>query len=373
LELSNLPQITFAEKSAQEIESNIITTYEAIAGKTLFPGDPVRLFLQSIAALIIQQRVLIDYSAKQNLLAYAEGDVLPHIGVLVGTDKLEAAPAITTLRFALSAVQSNPVSIPTGTRVTPGKNIMFATTEDITVLAGQLTVDIPAECTEAGIIGNDFTPGQINKLVDPFQWFGSVTNITTSAGGADIESDDAYRERIHQAPEQFSTAGPSGAYEYWAKTASQLIIDVSVYSPSPGVIEIRPLLSGGEIPGDEIIDAVLNICSDTKIRPLTDNVLVLAPEQISYDLNLSYWIGQKNAALALSIQQAVTMAINEYIIWQKSKLGRDLNPSELTARIMAAGAKRVNIVSPIYTDVSQSQVAIADQVTITYGGLEDGN
>ena len=79
-----LPEISFVETDTGNIESAIITNYEALAGRTLAQGDPIRLFLLSVAAIIVQQRVLIDYSAKMNLLAYAEGDYLDHIGNLVG-------------------------------------------------------------------------------------------------------------------------------------------------------------------------------------------------------------------------------------------------------------------------------------------------
>ena len=94
--IMTLPEISFVETDTGNIESAIITTYEALAGRTLAQGDPIRLFLLSVAAIIVQQRVLIDYSAKMNLLAYAEGDYLDHIGNLVGVTRLPSAAAITT-------------------------------------------------------------------------------------------------------------------------------------------------------------------------------------------------------------------------------------------------------------------------------------
>ena len=75
-----LADILFADKAADQIESEIITLYEHLADRTLARGDPIRLFLETITLIIIQQRSLIDYAAKQNLLAYAEGDYLDHLG-----------------------------------------------------------------------------------------------------------------------------------------------------------------------------------------------------------------------------------------------------------------------------------------------------
>ena len=54
--INNLPQISFTELATSDIESSVITAYEAIAGRKLYPGDPVRLFLEAIALLIVQQR-----------------------------------------------------------------------------------------------------------------------------------------------------------------------------------------------------------------------------------------------------------------------------------------------------------------------------
>ena len=75
-----LEDIVFADKSADETEREIITFYETFTGRSLAKGDPVRLFLEALILIVIHQRSLIDYAAKQNLLAYAEGDYLDGTG-----------------------------------------------------------------------------------------------------------------------------------------------------------------------------------------------------------------------------------------------------------------------------------------------------
>ena len=196
------------------------------------------------------------------------------------------------------------------------------------------------------------------------------TNTTTSDGGADEEDDDAYRERIHESPERFSTAGPTGAYEYWAKSANSSIIDVTVYSPSAGVVEIRPLLTGGTIPEQELLDAVASILNQEKVRPLTDQVQVKAPEAVSYDITLTYYIDQGTSES--TVQEAVSAAIDSYKLWQSKKIGRDINPSRLIADVMAvAGVKRVVVTSPTFTELTNVQVAQAGTVTASLGGSED--
>lgn len=370
--LSALPQINFAEKSSQDIESAVITTYEALSNRTLAPGDPVRLFLEAVAAIIIQQRVLIDFGAKQNLLAYSSGNYLDHIGALLQTVRLEATRALTTVRYTLSAVQPSAVTIPLGNRTTPGGNVLFGTLEALTIPAGDLYGDVRAQCLSYGVIGNGYQPGQVNKLVDQVQYVKSVSNTTVSSGATDRETDEAYRERIHLAPERFSAAGPSGAYQYWATTAHPSIVDVAVRSPSPGVVEIRPLLSGGVIPSQDILDAVLAICDSKSVRPLTDQVTVLAPSAVNYTIRMRYWIHRDYTAVAASIQQEIKEAVDGYVAWQTEKLGRSINPSELTTRVMAAGAKRVAIATPVFAAIPAYSVAVVDDIDLIYGGLEDG-
>lgn len=375
MSLDTLPDIDFAPLDAEEIQSSIMTTYEAITGRTLFPGDPVRLFLISLSSLIIQQRMLLNDAARMNLLRYAREGYLDHLGAQVETARLPAAPAVTTVRFTLSAVRAEPVTIPAGMRVTPGNNLFFATAAVAEIAAGDMYVDVPCQCLEAGERGNGFMPGQINVLVDPQPWISAVSNTTESSGGADVEADDSYRERIHGAPERFSVAGPAGAYEYWARTANAGIMDVHVHSPAPAEVEVRVLMNEGELPTTDILAAVEAAVNDRTRRPLTDQVTVSAPEVVPYEVDLEYWIDIERATDAVAIQAAVNQAVQDYILWQKSRIGRNIIPSELVRRVMNAGARRVAVTSPTYAVLDETQIArIADPETdifVAYGGIED--
>lgn len=365
-----MKDIEFVDTDTATIKANIITVYEGLSGRTLAAGDPVRLFLESVASIIAQQRSIINFTGKMNLLAYSEGDYLDHIGILVGCTRLEPEKAKAEALVTLSAEQEFAVSIPAGTRITAGNDVMFAITDTVIVSAGETTAEVTVECTTAGEVGNGFLPGQLKQIVDPIAYVESIVNTSTSAGGTDTESDEAYRERIRIAPESFSVAGPTGAYIYWAKTASSLISDVAVISPQPGYVEIYPLLEGGELPSQTILNDVAAVCNDDRIRPLTDHVSVISPTAVSYDVEAEYYIEAEDSSSSAEIQEAVTKAVNEYVFWQKTKLGRDVNPSELIRRMVNAGAKRVDVTSPIFTTVSASEVAIADTISVTFGGVD---
>lgn len=369
--LNGLPEIVFVDASIDEIEAAVIGGYESITGRTLAKGDPVRLFLLTIADVVLQLKNNINETGKQNLLRYASGPVLDHIGTLVGCERIEAKPAITTMQIKLSEARPVSVTIPAGTRFTAGDDVYFSLDEPLTIKAGAVTGEAQATCTEAGIIGNEYAIGQIKTLVDPVPYVDTVANITKSEGGAEIESDANYRQDIHEAPESFSVAGPTGAYKYWTLRASQLISDASVTSPVPGTVKIIPLMQGGVIPEQEMLDKVSETVNDRSVRPLTDLVQVEAPTAVNYSIELTYYIDSENKAIVNAIQETVTAAVEEYKDWQKAKLGRDINPSKLISLVMGAGAKRVVVTRPTFTELNESQVALPTDTTIDYGGLED--
>ena len=97
-----LDDISFAETDPVTIEREIITSYETLTGRSLAKGDPVRLFLDTIIAVIVQLYSVLDTTAKLNLLAYSKDAFLDHLGALLGVTRLEPACAVTTLRFTLS-------------------------------------------------------------------------------------------------------------------------------------------------------------------------------------------------------------------------------------------------------------------------------
>lgn len=379
MKFSDLPDIDFVTADKEEVLSIVLSIYKQTTGRQLAQGDPVRLFIQVITNIVILLLNKINETGKQNLLKYADGINLDHLGVLVGVARTPAAKAVTTVRATLSAPRSTITTIPAGTRITAGDNVFFVTAGDIVISAGQTTGTGKAFCTVNGESGNGYSVGGLNTIVDPVPYVQSMVNITTSQGGADIEDDERYRERIHNAPESFSCAGASGAYEFFAKKTSATIADVKVISPAPGEVVIYPLLEKGVLPEQEILTAVKDTCNQTHIRPLTDHVSAQTPGQKSYNINLVYYINRDDQTQASVIQQNVDQAVNEYVIWQRSVMGRDINPSELIRRVMEAGAKRVNVTAPAYTAVKNGsqtdgfavEIAVLGSKTVTYGGVED--
>lgn len=367
-----LKAIDFLETSPDVIKSELIAEYQSTAGRTLADGDPVRLFLNAVAARMAQLAEAFNLAAKNNLLSYATGDYLDAMGYYVNTPRLQSSSASVTMRFSLAApVEVSAYQIPKGTLVTDG-SIVFSTDALAIINVGESSVDVTATATDPGSFANDLAIGTITQFNDPLPEL-SATNIDMSSGGADKEEDEAYAERIRLAPSSFSVAGPHGAYEYHTLKFSSSIVHASIYGlpEHPGNVYIHPLLEGGKLPEQAFLDQLKAYLSDENLRPLTDNLIVTAPEAVDYTIKITWYLSTADLDKIQQITAAVKQAVNDYKEWQQSRIGRDLIPDELTRRVVEAGAKRLSIESPVFTTVSSSQVAQCSNIEINFGGTEE--
>lgn len=374
----NLPDISFIDDcTVDEVLTQMINDYQEkykeLTGKevSLAQADPYRLIMYACTMQIYQAMQYADYAGKMSFLKYSRGDYLDNLAALRGVERIESTAASTVLQFSIGAAVESAVAIPAGTRVTNGNDIYFATDEYAEIAAGELSVTVSATCTATGLTGNGFAPGELNVLVNTLAYITGVVNTVTTYGGADTEDDESLKDRIFNAPNSYSTAGPSGAYEYFAKSVDASISDVVVSSPAAGVVDIRFVCEGGTVPDSALIEKVKDYLTDKSIRPLTDSITVQAPEQQEYDIKLTYYIPSDRKAMVATIQADVNNAVAIYNAWQTEKIGRDINPSYLIQKVMEAGAKRVNVESPSFAVLDAGTIAKAGTVTVVYGGLED--
>ena len=109
---------------------------------------------------------------------------------------------------------------------------------------------------------------------------------------------------------------------------------------------------------------------DETIRPLCDKVTALAPGEVGYAITVKYWIAESDQRSVSEIQSRIAAAVADFQTWQR-KLGRDINPTELIARLREAGAKRVTLTAPADTVIEATELPKCTGATVTYGGLED--
>ena len=222
---------------------------------------------------------------------------------------------------------------------------------------------------EAGSGSDGIIAGEINTLVDPIPYIASAQNTSTSTGGTDTEGDDSFTRRIHYAPSIFSIAGPVDAYEYFTESWRTDVSGTKIICEEGYTIHIYFLMDGGRLPTEEECRGMEDYFTTVK-KPMGDLVLCHAPQEVPYDINLTYYIASSNIKNAVTIQENVEKAVRAYETWQR-KIGRDIDPAELIMRVREAGAKRPKLTGPVDTKVTETQVAKLNSKKITYGGIED--
>lgn len=376
----------FVDTNTDAIVAELIAVYERMTGKTLQPAAPDRLFAMWAASAIVYLKNDINRAANQNVPSRSSGENLDALGELFfSKTRPGAKPATCTVRFQITEAQPSSVLIPAGTRVTDASSTLFwQTTADVYIPIGSTFADSTVLCQTTGAVGNGYVVGQLSTLVDLFPYYVRCGNLTASDGGADAASDAEFYQLMKMSEDARSTAGPGGAYIYWAKSVSNEIADVKAIRPNEpitgvpmgGHVHIFALMNDGTIASPTIKERIAAACSDDEVRPLTDFVSVEDPAVIPYDIDLTYYIPIDTKQSAAEVEVAVSRAIEEYIAWQSGRLGRDINPSKLSQMLMSTGIKRVDIISPTFqqlgdgSDHAAPEIAQVGTVSIISGGYE---
>lgn len=373
------PEVSFIDNiTIEQVKAEMITDYEGkmseLSGEAyrLPRVHEMRFALYAAAAKIYQAFQYVDRAGKRNLLKYSPGAFLDNLAAMKGVERMGEKSAVTTVRFTASARMGDAIAIPAGTRVSArnGK-LYFATDRYAEIPAGAAAADVKATCTEPGELGNGLEAGNLNVMVDPVPYVASVSNTTVTEGGADAESDKDLADRVYLAPGAYSTAGTEDGYRYHAMAYSQAVGDVEVTSEQAAYqVDVCFLLADGTAPGEEMIEGMKEYISAKNLRPMNDLLVVSAPTEVPYSIDVTYYINRSDSARAMAIQGEVQNAVAEYQKWQR-KIGRDVNPSELVYRMKAAGAKRIKVRSPGDAAVGKTSVSKIGGVSVIYGGLED--
>ena len=368
---TSLPEPNFIDRDPEAITQGWVTSFEGKTNKTLQPAQGERLLMDVGGYRETLVREQIQYVGLQNLVRFATFPVLDFLGEWVGVIRLGEQSAFTTLRFTLAAAQAFDVLIPAGTRVeSKDGEVIFATSAALTIPAGQTTGDVQATAQTAGIVGNDYNAGDIATLIDPIAHVAGAANTTTSEGGAAIEDDDRYRERILLAPEGYSTAGPGDAYRSLALKANSTIIDVAVESPAPGTIRLYLLTATGT-PSAELLDQVETFMDGEKVRPMSDKVEAWASTEVE-----TVWVGELTVledADAPSVKAEAEAKLAEYAASLRKKLGQHEVPERIEGLVNPiAGVYRFKLQGVDYRELAGNEWLHVTSITVNLVGAKNG-
>ena len=372
-----MSDFNFIDTDTDKLYDSIISQVMQEVREPLYPGDERRIYSEAVVMLFAVLYSNFNDKAKQRFIRFARGNILDAIGEFLNVVRAEPAKAYATFKFEVEATRPENIVIPEGTRITTDGTLYFATDISVVLSAGEMSVNVKASCTEGGSDYNGIVPEQISTLVDLIPYISKVTNITTTTGGDDgepytDEGDSRFRQRIQLAPAQITTAGPESSYIYYAMSADADIIDVALDSPSANIVNIYPLMKGGQLPDEDTLRAVETACSADDVRPMTDKVTAIAPITEEYSVHVHYYCTIENEAETIAAMEGANGAIERYNEWQQGALKRDINPDYLRKLMLVpgdglVGAERVDITSPTYKAVDAKAVPrLKGPVTVTH-------
>ncbi|WP_037309102.1 baseplate J/gp47 family protein [Ruegeria halocynthiae] len=313
----------FVTREAAKLLEQAKAKFEADTGRTLSDSQTEMYLLETIAYMLSLRAAEEQLALENCFVAYARSNWLDIIGADRNTPRLQAAPASTSLQFTAPQPAVSQILIPAGTRVADaGGLVQFATTLAAFIPAGQATVDVLATATVPGSAANGFSVGALSSLVDPIPGISAVTNLTETGGGAEVESDARYRERLPLAFERIGDGLNRERYVSDVLGWNARCIDVHIDRPQPGYVDIYPLMDTGA-PNAQEIASLLSVFNESNIHQ-GDFIQVQTPTAHAFTAELHLVLSDAEAAD--DAEAAVQDVLDE---WERS-LGGYIAPSALT-------------------------------------------
>lgn len=195
-------------------------------------------------------------------------------------------------------------------------------------------------------------------------------NTVTPPVEAVMERDEDFRARIAAAFEGLSVAGPSGAYEFHARSADGRVADASAISRSPASVTITVLSrEGNGAAGSDLLAIVNAALNDEDVRPVADRVTVQSAQIVDYrvDATLYLYPGPEAEPIRAAAEAKLKAFVNT-----QARLGRDIRKSALYAALHVEGVQRVELAQPVADVVlDKTQAAFCTGYQITVGGSDE--
>ncbi|HBQ3059796.1 TPA: baseplate J/gp47 family protein [Klebsiella pneumoniae] len=197
-----------------------------------------------------------------------------------------------------------------------------------------------------------------------------ITEATDTADAV-MESDEALRLRAQAAFEGMSVAGPSAAYEYFARSASGQVADARATSPSPAEVVVAVLSTEGDgTASAELLAAVAAAVNDEEVRPLGDRVTVQSAEIVPYNIDATLYLypGPESEPII----NAAMASLKAFLVNSDKKIGRDIVRSAISAALHVQGVQRVVINAPADDlQIDNTQAARNTGYTVDNGGTDE--
>lgn len=186
-----------------------------------------------------------------------------------------------------------------------------------------------------------------------------------------LESDDAFLERIQDAYEGLSVAGPRGAYIFHTRSADGRVMDAQAFSPEPCDVVVSVLSYEDDgTASEDLLNVVRKALNDEEIRPLGDRVTVQSSIIVTYRVEAVLHMKSYGPGNELSLTQAIENITN--FVNRRNRQGWSVWVDKLDALMHVEGVEHVERIEPA-TNVllDETEAARCTDIQITIAALED--
>lgn len=299
---------TFTTASELEIRNNLAENIKNTLNTTYTASDSTsNIIANSVASSIGDLKNEVVQALNQMQLSQATGESLDAIGFgLYGLRRKQATKANTRnegRNLVFTAGQktfgelnnANPIIIPKGTSISviddfDTRDILYTVIEDTTLGANLTTVAVKVEAVATGEFYNverdtlifhnfrNYARSQFNEL--------SVTNLYPIVNGADLESDELYRNRIINHVSSMTTN--SNNYYLYRGLSIPGVVDVRVIPSYYGIgtVGVLPITDGSAV-STNINNSVISAIGGLRVTGHTVEVVPGITVSINMNVNLN--------------------------------------------------------------------------------------
>jgi uncharacterized phage protein gp47/JayE len=344
----------------EEIYQSMKNAVESGSGVNINNGGDMALRLYAVAAELHSLWMQTEWLQKQSFPQTATGGFLDSHAALRGLERRSGKCASGLIRFELSEVRAEEVSVPAGTVCLNGAGLEFLTNSDCVIPAGDTFCLARASAREAGGFGNVPEGGIYQMALAPI---GVVRCYNPSAfsGGTDIESDKLLRQRVLDSFARLPNGSNAAYYESEAlNTDGVAAARVLPRARGLGTVDLV-IASEQGIPTQEQIDEL-----QTRLeaeREICVDVLVTAPQTVPLEVSVAVAVedGFDGDAVIANVASALNMFFDGRL------LGRDLPLAKIGSVIYGVeGVFNYTISSPdADLSVSPYELPTAGAISVT--------
>lgn len=344
----------------EQILANMMAEYQKLTGITPLKTSDIYIKLKVLAAQLFTLQAKLEWTKNQVFPQTATGKYLDYHAQTRGLTRKKPSAAFGILTFSLSNPAANNITIPVNTLCfsTLKPDVRFATTSVATINKGELSTDVPAQCTLQGVVSNT-EANSITKIINPPTGVEFVTNKTEFLGGTNEEHDDDLRKRLLDNFENISN-GCNSAYYHNIAMNYDGVSSVNVIPRHRGRGTVDIIIAANKS-AEELKEKIKADIQQKKEINVDIGVLIAKPKKITINLDIDV----DNSYNFTDITSKTTDVIKDYMF--NIKVAQPLHLAALGAKIFEIkGIKNYKFIHP-ENDVfiNKDEIITLDNINIS--------